>query len=323
MSGLPPTGPPIAVGSSGDNNGARSSPEQPSFEPKIDAPKFDGTAATDAGSILVMLTLLNNYFDYLVRKGMPAARAIEHIASQCMTGSALTWSMTTSFDGTWADFKAKFCSRFLPENRAEKAGFTLLYGTHQNDSSIHDYNTAFRSAISMCDLVMFAYTPQVLLVAYRRGLNAACKSVLSLCPLPLQTFQACADYLVQADAKLQVGGILGSQPRPSKYGSGSRNDKKPYQQHNSSNQYNSNSNYQSDRWHGMNAGNSDRNGPVRDHNAGRGHPGPSSSSSSSGRRWTRDASHLDCNRCGVRGHVAMDCRADLEKVDEFRRRQKK
>ena len=316
MSGNPPPGPAPVSGGAGGSSGGTGYAEQPApqpFEPKIEAPKFDGKTGLEAGAILMMISMLQRYYQYLVRKGMSAARAVEHVATQCMIGTAMTWSMTTEFIGTWEDFEEKFCARFLPDNQAERAGHTLMYATYQNDSSIHDYNAAFVSALNMCALVGFAVTAHVLLVAYKRGLNAASKAILVLCPLPLPSYQECMAYLVQADAKL-VGNLLGSQPRDYK-----KSNSKSHHRDGNSGHHNNNNNSNNNGNGGMNAANSSHNGAPRDSTANRG-SGASSSGAARGndRRGPRDFSKLDCNRCGVRGHIASDCRSDLSVVEAFR-----
>lgn len=141
--------------SSGGANTTVSAPSP--WEPDVKAPTFDG-ATVDACVVATMLVMLKRYFDFLVRKSMTVPRAVEHVATQCLTGTAQGWVLATEFTWTWEDFSTKFNARFSPVNPAEKAGYTLLYGTYQNASSLVDYNMMFIAAINACDLVGLATT---------------------------------------------------------------------------------------------------------------------------------------------------------------------
>lgn len=284
----------------------------PAWEPDVKAPTFDG-ATVDACAVATMLVMLKRYFEFLVRKGMTVPRAVEHVATQCLTGTAQGWVLATELTGTWEDFSTKFTTRFSPFNPAEKAGYTLLYGTYQNASSLVDYNMMFIAAINACDLVGFSHNAQILLTVYKHGLAANVRSLLQACPGTLQTYNACMAYLANFDEKMTAG----SQPRYAKNSLyDSRLDKKRDDTRGTTN--NNNNSDKRDTYKSMNAGSSDSNGTTWRSSAGRG----SGSASRDGRK-PRDFSNIDCHRCGVRGHIASECRSSMETVESFERKNKK
>ena len=266
--------------------------------PKMPAPTFSGEGDDlEFKNLVMFIKLLAVYFNYLTDSlAMTSTAAFQHMMTTCFTRSAGLWAMTTyeGFAGTSDQFRTLFINCYLPKNAAEQTGKSLLYGTYQNNKAIRDFNTEFRQKVIMCDMLKFMHTPQMLLIAYTHGINAANKTTIASRVPAFTTFSECADFLENIESSRTNPG---SQPRPNS----SRNDNRPNNRYDGG--QSSNDNY--NRFTSTIAGN---NGPGRAPiSDGRVHgaiyPGPPRDN----RRESGNATGFECWNCGERGHRASEC----------------
>jgi hypothetical protein len=207
-----------------------------------------------------------------------------------------------------------------------------MYQTWQNKASIAEYGVMFYDAIQCCDLVGFEYTPDVLLTAYMRGLSKAFREVLTRHNDEFHTYDQCEDFLLRAEIRGAANIFNGSQPRNDGDNNNSNRTSRSHSgghYHRSNNNSNNNDSMtNSSNTNNNNAGNN--NNASRNASSGRNASGAAGGGRGNGSSWRRDGerkrerdhSELDCRRCGVRGHIARDCNADISTVEAFRNSQR-
>jgi uncharacterized membrane protein YgcG len=251
------------------------------YYPEVKPPVFDDAA------LLAVATFMGNlkfFHDFLQFKGMSPDAIIKYICHVCLVyPTAHRWGQVTTFTGTWADFAAKFTAKWVSPIEKERAGHKMMYQVWQNSLLIRPYTTAFYEAVQCCDLVGFAYTPDVLLSAFMRGLNKGYSELLARSGLDVRTIEQCEDYLARAEVRGAITSSNGSQPH---------NNKNPGRQHNNSNNNrNANNNNNMNGGAGSSSGNNANNNGSSNSSSGAGRNSSGGAAGGGGRgngNWRRD-----------------------------------
>jgi hypothetical protein len=274
-----------------------------SFVPTVDKPTFTGELSPT--ETLQAITSLKHYFQYLLDKGMAADRALAHLVTECLKGTAATWWMTIGRAASYDAFEQQLLDRFVhPADRLSVAR-TLIYESRQGLSSIQRYHDNFVKALEALRVMRFDWATHGPKVVFLNGLNDACKGPMATAhDVEDMTIGQIAQRIknVELTGKLAgrdmtVRNLIGRFPRPASPAAN------PTFHSSSGNGYGN----------APNAARGQRPAP-----AVRSDGRPDGRGRDAAKRAPRDLSTITCNRCGERGHIAAQCSADAATMLAYR-----
>jgi Zinc knuckle len=264
---------------------------------------------------------VEDYFNFLLDKGMEKRKALEHISRSCFKHAGVKrWACEQLFSD-WDDFASKLKAEWLNQSDLRAAGQEFLRKTFQGKGSAQEYGDKFREALRKCELAEFLLTAHVERAIYECGLAQEYRQELGRSSKPQNTWVECERILLELE---RTGVLRPPQPR-GPYNTNSYNNNYRSRNHtnnNNANNKNNNNNLSNDEKtsSGVTGGGRSNDSGGHAPGGGMGGRGVSGSGGRGGRgaqrpggnggHKPRDPANAGCHRCGQLGHIARECPHD-------------